>query len=74
MHDLLLLVFLDCNYKYEPEACDGCRDISMIAYELENISILNMKRVDYICVIWGMSRSDANNKLNNSKLDDRDLL
>ena len=33
-----------------------------------------MKRVDYICVIWGMSRSDAINKLNNSKLDDRDLL
>ena len=35
--------------------------ISMMAYELENIAILNVKGVDYRCVIWNMTRSDAVN-------------
>ena len=43
--------FLDCNDKYEPEVYDDCHDISMMAYELENIVILNIKGIDYICVI-----------------------
>ena len=57
--------FLYCKCKYEQEVCDGCQDISMMAYELENIAILNISGVDYRCVIWGMSRSDTINKLNN---------
>ena len=42
--------FLDYNYKYELDACNGCHDISMMAYELENIAILNVKGIDYRCV------------------------
>ena len=34
--------FKDIDYKYEPYVCKGCHDISMIAYELENIAILNV--------------------------------
>ena len=33
--------FLDLNYTYEPKVCNRCRHISMVAYELENIAILN---------------------------------
>lgn len=33
-----------------------------------------MKGADYKCVIWNMSRSDAVNRLNNSKLDDKGSL
>ena len=52
-----------------------CHDISMMAYELENIATLNIKGVDYRCVIWSMSRCDAvNNRLNNSELNDRGSL
>ena len=43
--------FKDIGYKYKPCVCNGCRDISMMAYELENIAILNVKSVDYRCVI-----------------------
>ena len=47
----------------------------MMAYELENIATLNIKGVDYRCVIWSMSRCDAiNNRLNNSELNDRGSL
>ena len=39
--------FLDNSYKYEPEVWDSCHDISMMAYEFENITILNIKGVEY---------------------------
>ena len=42
--------------------------ISMVAYELENSAILNVKRVDYRCDIWNMARNDAINKLNNYEI------
>ena len=44
----------DIGYIYEPEVCNGCHDISIMTYELENIEILNVKGVDYRCVIWNM--------------------
>ena len=61
--------FLDTGYRYEPEACNGRLDISIMVYVLKNIVVLNKKCVDYSCIIWNMSRSDAVNRLNNSKLD-----
>ena len=63
--------FLNLNYTHEPYVCNACHDISMMAYELENIAILNVKDIDYRYVIWNMSRNDAINMLNNSKLDVR---
>ena len=46
----------------------------MRAYELENIKILNMKCVNYRCIMWNMTRNDAINRLKNSKVDDKGLL
>ena len=43
----------------------------MMAYELENIAILNVKGVDYRRVIRNMTRNDATDMLNNSKVDDK---
>ena len=43
----------------------------MMAYELENITVLNVKGVDYKCVVWNMTRNDATNRLNKSKIDDK---
>ena len=63
--------FLDIGYNYEPQVCNKCHDTSMMAYELENIAILNAKGVDYRCVLWSMTKNDAINRLNNSKLDDK---
>ena len=45
-----------------------------MAYELENITILNVKGIDYRCILWNMARSDVINRLNNSKLDDKSTL
>ena len=46
----------------------------MMAFELENIAIVNIKTVDYRCVMWNMTKIDAINMLNNIKLDDRGSL
>ena len=73
MHGFSLLVLLDRGCKHEA-VCNGCHNISVIAFELENVAILKIKSLDYKCVIWNMSRSDAINMLNNSKLNNKGLL
>ena len=42
----------------------------MTAYELKNIAILNVKGVDYRCILWGISINEDVNILNNSLLED----
>ena len=46
----------------------------MVAYELKNIAKLNAEGVDYRCVLWNMSKNNAVNRFDNSKLGDRDTL
>ena len=50
--------FKDIGYKFQPYVRNGCHDISMMAYELKTIAILNAKGVDYRCVLWNMSEND----------------
>ena len=42
--------FLDASYRYEPEVCNGCLDISMMVYELKSSAILNIMGVDCQCI------------------------
>ena len=46
----------------------------MTTYELKNIAILDVKVVDNRCILLGVSRNEAFNILNNSKLDDKGML
>ena len=46
----------------------------MTAYELKSISILNVKAVDFRCILCGVSRNEAVNRLNNSVLEGKDVL
>ena len=66
--------FKDIGYKFELYVCNKCHDISKMPYELEHIAVLNIKGVDYRCVLWNMTRHNAINRLNNSKLDDKSTL
>ena len=34
--------FKEISYKFEPYVCHKCHDISMMAYELENIAIIDV--------------------------------
>ena len=46
----------------------------MIAYELKNFGILNVKRADFRCISLGISRNEAVNRLNNSVLENKGIL
>ena len=61
-----------CHYCYVKDF--GCHDTSMIAYELINTAIQNVKGVDYRCVFWGFSKNEAINILINSMLKDKGIL
>ena len=66
---ILKMLVLNMNH-----VCNGCHDISIMAYELKNISILNVKGVDYRCILWGIIKNEAVNILNNSVLKHRGAL
>ena len=66
--------FKDVVFKFEPHICNKCHDVLMTAYELKMIAILNVKGVDFRCILWGISRDEAVNRLNNSVLEDKGVL
>ena len=66
--------FKDVGLKLEPHVCKKCHNVLMTTYELKNIEILNVKGVDFRCILWGISRDEAVNKLNKSVLGGRDVL
>ena len=48
--------------------------VSMMAYDLKKIAILNVKGVDYRCILWGIGMDEALNRLNNSVQEDKGAL
>ena len=62
--------FKDVSFKFQSYLCSGCHAVSMMVYELKNIA----KGVDYRCILWGISRDEAVNRLNNSVLEDKGVL
>ena len=66
--------FKDVWFKFELHACNKCHNVLMTAYELKNIAILNVKGVDYRWILWGISKTEAVNILNNSLLEDKGVL
>ena len=66
--------FKDVRFRFEPHVCNKYHDVLMTAYELKNIAILNVKRVDFRCFLWVISKGEAVDRLNNFVFDDRVVL
>ena len=66
--------FKDVGFKFEPHVCNKCHDVLMTAYELKIIAILTVKGVDYRCILWGISKNEAANVLNDSVLEVKNVL
>ena len=66
--------FKDVGFKFEPRVCNKCHDVFMTPYELKNIGILNVNGADFRCILWGISRDEAVNRLNNTVLEDKGVL
>ena len=59
---------------FEPHVSNKCDDVLISAYELKKIEILHVKGVDFRCILWGISMDEVVNRLNNSVLEDKDVL
>ena len=66
--------FKDIGCKYQSHVCNGCHDLSMAVYDLNDSMILNVKGVHYRCYVFNMSKINAIILLNNSVLDNRGVL
>ena len=64
--------FKDVGFKFKPH-CNKCHDVLTTAYELKSIAKLNVKGVDFRCILWGISRDEAVNRLNNYVLEDKGI-
>ena len=51
--------FKDIGYKYEPHVCNGCHDLSIMDFDLNDFMILNTKGIDHRCYVFNMSKNDA---------------
>ena len=66
--------FEDVGFKFERHVCNKCIDVLMTACELKNAAVLNVKGVDFRCILWGISRDEAVNRRNKSMLEDKGVL
>ena len=66
--------FKDIGFKFEAHVCNKCHDVLIIVYELKNIAKLYVKEVDLRCILWGISKDEVVNRLNNSVLENKGVL
>ena len=64
-------MMLDLNLNH---VCNKYDDILMTANKLKKIAILNVKGVDFRCILWGTSKNEAVNRLTNSVFEDKGVL
>ena len=60
--------FLDKGFKFQLDVCKGCHDVLMMPIKLNDIAILNIRGVDYRCIINRISKNDAVNLLQSADL------
>ena len=63
--------FFNHGFKFEYSVCNGCHDLSMLCLSISNIAIITVKYLDYCCIMYNISKSEAINILENSVLEDR---
>ena len=52
----------------QPDACNECHDVLMMAMNLSDIAILNIHGADYCCILNRISKSEAVNLLQKADL------
>ena len=61
--------FLDIGYEYEQYVCNGCHDLSMMVFDFDDFTTLNIKGVDCRCFVCNMSKNTAIKLFNDSQFD-----
>ena len=66
--------FKDVGFRFELHVCNKCHDVLMTVYELKNTALINVKGVNFRCILWSISRDEAINRLDNSVFKDKGVL
>ena len=51
--------FVNKNFDYEDYACNGCHNLLMMAFSLNNIAVLNVSNVFYQYMLMGSSKNEG---------------
>ena len=51
--------YLNKAFKFQPNIWNRCHDLLLMSMNLGDIAIIKIKKVDYYCVITGISKSQA---------------
>ena len=60
--------FLNKEFKFQPNSCNGFHDLLMMSMNLSDIAILNIKGSGHCCVISTISKNEAINLMQNVDL------
>ena len=63
--------FFNHGFKFQDYVCIGCHDLIMLIVNISDIVNITVKNVDYRCIIYNISKSEAINLLKNSVLENR---
>ena len=61
--------FFEHRFKFQDYVCDVCHDLTMLYLNISDITISNVKNVDYCCIIQNISKSEATNLLESAMLE-----
>ena len=62
--------YFNYGFKFQNFVSSGCFDLTMLCLNLNDIAAITVKYVDYPCIFYGISKSEAIHLLKNSVLDD----
>ena len=56
-------MYVQTMYKYvcTNYVCNGFNDFSMLCLNISDIAIITVENVDYLCIMYNISKSEANN-------------
>ena len=63
--------FFNHEFKFQDYVFNDCHDLIMLSVNISDIATITVKNVDYHCIIYNISKSEAVNLLENSVLENR---
>ena len=55
--------FFNHGFKFQDYVCNGCHDLTMVCFNLNDITIITVKNIDYRYIIHDISKSEVINLL-----------
>ena len=59
------------GFEFKDSVRNGCLDLTMLSVNISDIATITVNNVDYHCIIYNISQSEATNLLESSVLEDR---